>query len=147
MPINWQTKKVQIVSAELQWDGSEESLAVIRDFVPAEFLEYGEIETFPAQPYMRVYNTLEHQWLNVPIGHWVVRGLKGEFYSCEPEAMDKKYFEVEQGDEMNLIDLIESLRFIGANLAGEEYVYTSEMIDYGNRLTELADHLEKHGVK
>jgi hypothetical protein len=32
-----------------------------------------------------VWNTKEKQWLNVPINHWIVRGVAGELYPCEPE--------------------------------------------------------------
>ncbi len=32
-----------------------------------------------------VYNSLEKQWLHVPVGHWLIRGIKGE-RTYEPEA-------------------------------------------------------------
>jgi hypothetical protein len=144
----WQTKSVQIESADLQWDGSEESLNVIRDFVPAVYLEYGEIETMPSVPFMRVYNTLEEQWLNVPLGHWVVKGLKGEFYPCEAEAMDLKYFEVQEESEgIGLVDLINYLRSEGKCLAGSEYIKDSDMVDMGESLIAIADTLENYGVR
>jgi len=27
--------------------------------------------------------------MDVPIGHWVIRGVKGEHYSCDPDIFDK----------------------------------------------------------
>ena len=87
----WETKKVQIQSASDRWDGTYESYLELLDFVPMGKLEYIEIETYPAKVYLKVYNDLEEQWLNVPAGHWLVKGLKGEFYPCESEAMEMKY--------------------------------------------------------
>lgn len=140
----WQTKKVQIDSADIQWDGSEESLAIIKDFVGSEDLvRYCERSLMK----LKVWNTLEEQWLNVPIGHWVVKGLKGEFYSCEPKAMDKKYFEYEEGDEVNLVDLIQGLKSVGESLSGSYYIKESDMVDMGEYLQTIADKLEKFGVK
>lgn len=144
MPINWQTKKVQITSAELQWDGSDEALAVIKDFIGDESLYHYDTRSLMK---LRVWNTLEKQWLNVPIGHWVVKGLRGEFYTCEPKAMDKKYFEVEEGDAVNIADLINSLQSIGESLAGPDYIKESDMVSMGDYLIELANKLERYGVK
>ena len=38
-----------------------------------------------------VFNPLEDQWLNVPVGHWIIRGVKGELYPCEPEVFAATY--------------------------------------------------------
>lgn len=38
-----------------------------------------------------VFNPLEDQWLNVPVGHWIIRGVKGELYPCDPEVFDATY--------------------------------------------------------
>lgn len=145
----WQTKIVQIESADLQWDGSEESKDVIRSFVPAEYLRFGEIGS--DWDYLRIYNILEHQWLNVPIGHWVVKGLKGEFYPCEPSVMEGeggKYFPVEEGGEaVSLFNLIKGLKAVGESLSGSDYIKESDMVDMGDYLSEIAVRLEKHGVK
>lgn len=89
--LTWETKKVQIQSAPYRWDGTYESYLELLDFVPQDKLQYTEIETYPAKTYLKVYNDLEEQWLNVPAGHWLVKGLKGEFYPCESEAMEMKY--------------------------------------------------------
>jgi hypothetical protein len=26
-----------------------------------------------------------------PVGHWVIRGLKGEFYGCDPDIFEQSY--------------------------------------------------------
>jgi hypothetical protein len=38
-----------------------------------------------------LWNTLESQWLLCPKGHWVIRGLQGELYPCDPEVFAKSY--------------------------------------------------------
>lgn len=43
----------------------------------------------------KVWNELEGQWINIPVGHYVLKGLKGEFYPCEPEALFMKYEVIE----------------------------------------------------
>jgi len=38
-------------------------------------------------------NSLENIAIPCPIGHWVIRGLKGEFYPCDNEVFQAKYEE------------------------------------------------------
>jgi len=38
-----------------------------------------------------VWNSLEQQWLCVPVGHWIICGLKGEFYPCEDSVFRATY--------------------------------------------------------
>jgi hypothetical protein len=38
-----------------------------------------------------LWNTLESQWLLCPKGHWVIRGLEGELYPCDPDVFAKSY--------------------------------------------------------
>lgn len=38
-----------------------------------------------------IYNALESAWIPCPVGHWIIRGLKGEFYPCEPEVFARSY--------------------------------------------------------
>lgn len=44
---------------------------------------------------LKVWNRLEHQWINVPVGHWVIRGVKNEFYGCDPDVFASTYEEVD----------------------------------------------------
>lgn len=37
------------------------------------------------------FNHLEDCWMNVPPGHFIVRGLFGECYPIAPEALEKLY--------------------------------------------------------
>lgn len=47
-----------------------------------------------------VYNVLERSWVPLPIGHYLIRGLKGEFYTCDPEIFLAKYEAVEPISDM-----------------------------------------------
>lgn len=38
-----------------------------------------------------VWNQLEGQWLCAPVGHWIIRGTKGELYPCENEVFETSY--------------------------------------------------------
>lgn len=40
-------------------------------------------------------NTAERQWLNVPTGHWVIRGINGELYPCAPDIFEATYEEIQ----------------------------------------------------
>lgn len=42
-----------------------------------------------------IWNSAENQWLQVPVGHWVIRGLQGELYSCKPDIFEATYEAVE----------------------------------------------------
>lgn len=39
----------------------------------------------------RVWAEAEGCWMRCPVGHWVIRGIKGEFYPHEPAAFDLVY--------------------------------------------------------
>lgn len=38
-----------------------------------------------------IYNTAEKQWLHLPVGHWLIRGVKGELYPCAPDIFEMTY--------------------------------------------------------
>jgi hypothetical protein len=38
-----------------------------------------------------VFNSQEQQWLHVPVGHWLIRGIKGELYPCSPDVFKATY--------------------------------------------------------
>jgi len=49
-------------------------------------------ETGPQDPEnVVVWNSRENQWLNVPVGHWIIRGVVGEFYPCDPHVFEATY--------------------------------------------------------
>lgn len=38
-----------------------------------------------------LWNALENCWIPCPVGHWVIRGLNGELYSCAPDIFEATY--------------------------------------------------------
>ena len=42
-----------------------------------------------------IYNYKEDCWINCPVGHWVIQGISGEYYPCDPEVFAKTYKEVD----------------------------------------------------
>ena len=42
-----------------------------------------------------VWNALESQWLHVPVGHYIIRGVSGELYPCDPDVFQRTYEPVE----------------------------------------------------
>lgn len=82
-----QAKPVQVKA--VKWDGTEESLQLIEQFVPGDELT---IRRYANTMFaLDVWNYLEKQYIHCPLGHWIIRGLKGEFYPCEEEALFMKY--------------------------------------------------------
>lgn len=38
-----------------------------------------------------IWNQLEKTWIPCPVGHYIIRGLEGEFYPCAPSVFERKY--------------------------------------------------------
>lgn len=38
-----------------------------------------------------IYNKAEKQWLYLPVGHYVIRGIQGEYYPCKPDIFEATY--------------------------------------------------------
>lgn len=46
-----------------------------------------------------VWNTDSQQWMGVPVGHWILRGVNGELYPCSDNAFAKTH-EMVGGDDV-----------------------------------------------
>ena len=53
------------------------------------------VKTDNAEGGIAIWNEPEGQWINCPRNHWVIKGVNGEFYPCDPEIFAKTYEEVE----------------------------------------------------
>jgi hypothetical protein len=38
-----------------------------------------------------VFDKLHSTWVGVKEGQWIIRGMKGEYYPCDPEVFAEKY--------------------------------------------------------
>lgn len=136
--LTWETKRVRIESSPYPWDGTQNGYLELLDFVPRTHLRYGELETYPAKPTLQVYNDLEEQWLNVPKGHWLVKGLKGEYYPCEPGAMEMKY---------KIVDPVLTITKLQEGAHGLPDSYDDGRIDNVCRvLDKMLDLVQKNGA-
>ncbi len=45
-----------------------------------------------------VYNAIDQQWLCVPKGFWIIRGVSGELYPCAPDIFERTYEAVDVQD-------------------------------------------------
>ena len=78
-------KPVEVTA--LQWTG--ENIQEVKEFtgpnVIRQFVYGGDLA---------VYNTLEKCYVDCPINHWIIKGVKGEFYPCDPEVLSMTYDEI-----------------------------------------------------
>lgn len=103
MIITLRAKQVEVTA--VKWDGSLEAFHEIIEFVGeseigSSLLKVGRVSCDPpgywewelyGEDSLEVWNYLEKQWIKVPLGHYVLKGLKNEFYPCEKEALLMKY--------------------------------------------------------
>ena len=80
-------KKPVIVEAIRYFD-HETSHDAVREFVTAPIDEVGRLENAWK---LEIFNTAEAQWLPVPKGSWIIKGIAGEYYPCAPEVFDATY--------------------------------------------------------
>ena len=84
-------RKKPIVIEAMRWEGGEyECLNTFcgRNWNRADAVD----EVGPSdKENVVVFNPLENQWLNVPVGFWIIRGIKGELYPCEPGIFSDTY--------------------------------------------------------
>ena len=83
-------KKPVIIEAVL-WQGG--ASAWLSDFCGRNWARADAVdETGPDdKENVVVWNTAEKQWINLPVGHYLIRGVRGELYPCEPEIFNETY--------------------------------------------------------
>ena len=82
-------KKPVIVEAR-QWTGGD--YIWLTDFCGQNWARADVHDMAYADPeQVIVFNSQEHQWLHLPVGHWLIRGVKGELYPCSPEVFEMTY--------------------------------------------------------
>lgn len=45
----------------------------------------------------RVWDKLHSTWVGVKTDQWIIRGVQGEFYPCDPDVFESTYEEVNDG--------------------------------------------------
>ena len=74
-----------VVIEAIQWEGGD--YECLNDFCGLNWsrADAKDVEGPPDKENVVVWNTKEKQWLNLPLGHWLIRGLGGELYPCAPD--------------------------------------------------------------
>lgn len=84
-------RKKPVVIDAFQWTGGDTSALTAFVGSPgwtrADAREMG----FDDPEQVIVYNKAEDQWLQVPVGHWIIRGVQGEYYPCKPDIFATTY--------------------------------------------------------
>jgi hypothetical protein len=123
-----QYRKKPVVVEAIQWTGA--NLLDVADFTGTANFVVADPDT-NGRGWM-VYNKLERQWLNCPVGHWIIKGVKNEFYPCEPGVFDTTY---EPADTPRAPS--EALRLAKESMESEEFAIM--LGDYLNSLVALRE--------
>ena len=54
-------------------------------------VNYVTWDSKPDKEQVVVWNTASRQWLQVPVGQWIIRGINGELYPCEADIFEATY--------------------------------------------------------
>lgn len=91
-------RKKPVVIDAIRWEGGD--YKCLNDFCGHNWGRAdAKDETGPPdEENVVVWNIKEKQWLNMPLGHWLIRGLGGELYPCAPDIFAASY-EPETGEK------------------------------------------------
>ena len=84
-------RKKPVVIDAIQWNGGNQEC--LNDFCGRDWARADAVDAEPFNDPEQVvlWNKEERQWLNCPVGHWIIRGVKGEYYSCSPDVFEQTY--------------------------------------------------------
>ncbi|NQX77304.1 hypothetical protein [Gilvibacter sp.] len=78
-------KKKPVVIDAILWDGTKECY---------DALASGSERSLRLEKGQLVIKTLEGE-MRAPVGHYIIKGIKGEFYPCDPEIFAQTYESVD----------------------------------------------------
>jgi hypothetical protein len=84
-------RKKPVVIEAVQWKGGDYKWLegfCGRNWTRADAIDFNQPVD---QEQVVVFNIAEQQWLHVPVGHWLIRGVKGELYPCAPDIFSETY--------------------------------------------------------
>lgn len=99
-------RKKPVVIDATQFSGSPESISELMDWTAGlgdEFFEHFILVGGPESgaPSLRV-KTLEGTSYDVPTRHYIIRGVKGEYYPCAPDIFEQTYSKLSDEDLLQL---------------------------------------------
>lgn len=88
-------RKRPVVIEAAEWTGDVETLY---SFVGTQNWGRADVHEIPwdhsDEEQVVIWNEAERCWLPLPVGHWIVRGVQGEFYPCKADIFRATYEEV-----------------------------------------------------
>lgn len=87
-------KKPVEVDVSVPWTG--ENYTAMSAFASMALLR---VLSLNGRDSFQVWNALEKCYVNIPLGHHLIKGVKGEFYPIDPEVLDATY---ERVDDLGL---------------------------------------------
>ncbi|MEX2430784.1 MAG: hypothetical protein WD645_02560 [Dehalococcoidia bacterium] len=75
-------RKKPVVVEAMRYHHDDASLSALFEFIPESFVQV-------SQNSIQV-KTLEG-WMDASPGDYIIKGLKGEYYPCKPDAFDETY--------------------------------------------------------
>ena len=83
-------RKKPIIIDAIQWNGGQWQCLV--DFCGHKWRRVDAVDKDCNDPELvDLWNTAEKQWLHLPVGHWIIRGISGELYPCAPDIFAATY--------------------------------------------------------
>ena len=83
-------RKRPVVIDAIRWMGGD--YKCLEDFCGLNWTRADAVDMgYEDREQVVIWNTAEKQWLHCPVGHWVIRGVKGELYPCEDSIFAATY--------------------------------------------------------
>lgn len=83
-------RKKPVVINAIQWKGGDTK--ELSDFCGRDWTRADVVDmAFDDPEQVVIWNKAERQYLNVPVGHWLIRGVQGEYYPCKPDIFEETY--------------------------------------------------------
>lgn len=83
-------RKKPVVIQAIQWKGGD--YRCLEDFCGLNWTRADAVDMhYEDEEQVVIWNQAEKQYLHVPVGHWIIRGVKGELYPCAPDIFEATY--------------------------------------------------------
>lgn len=87
-----------VIVTGVKWTG--ENIGEIAEFVgePTDVMKFAGAD-------LQIYNTAEVQWISVPKGHWLMKGVKGEFYPIDEVILQQTKEDISDEEEPTAVEV------------------------------------------
>lgn len=87
--MRYRKKPVEVEAVQFTGDNWNEVAALTggREFAEVHPEDWRDDPDIVAE----VYDKLHSTWVGVKVGQWIIRGVQGEFYPCDPDVFEATY--------------------------------------------------------